>query len=159
MSGCVPGVPAAIAAEFANHYQRRCGTRSHLYPHVRAVLGELRRRRVRLGIVTNKETRFTDAVLGQHALAPLLDAVVSGDSLPTKKPDPAGLVHCMNAFGTPAAHCLFVGDSGIDVAAARNAGVPVWAVTDGYTMGRPIAEHEPDRLMADLRPLLASGPG
>jgi phosphoglycolate phosphatase len=33
---------------------------------------------------------------------------------------------------------LFVGDSSIDVATARNAGVPVWVLPYGYNMGEPI---------------------
>ncbi len=149
---------ATIAEAFAHHYQRRCGTRSHLYPHVRTVLGQLRRGGVKLAVVTNKESRFTQAVLNRHDLLPLLDSVISGDSLPTKKPDPAGLLHCMRSFGVSAGRALFVGDSRLDIAAARNAGVSVWAVTYGYNMGRPIAEQMPDRLMADLRPLLAFAP-
>lgn len=143
-----------LAAEFARHYERRCGTRSRLYPHVREVLGELRRRGVRLAVVTNKEQAFTGLVLDQHGLAPLLDAVLSGDTAPAKKPDPAGLRACMAAFGAEPAACLFVGDSSIDVAAARAAGVRVWAVSYGYNMGQPIARAAPDRVLADLQPLL-----
>jgi phosphoglycolate phosphatase len=144
----------ALAAEFAGHYQRRCGTRSRLYPHVRHVLGELRRRGLKLAVVTNKEAAFTRTVLERHDLLPLLDGVVSGDTAPAKKPDPAGLHACMAHFDVPAPCALFVGDSSIDVAAARNAGVPIWAVTYGYNMGRPIAAERPDRLLRDLQPLL-----
>jgi phosphoglycolate phosphatase len=143
-----------LAAEFARHYGRRCGTRSRLYPHVREVLGELRRCGVRLAVVTNKEQAFTEIVLQRHGLAPLLDSVLSGDTTPAKKPDPAGLRACMAAFGGDPAQCLFVGDSSIDVAAARAAGVAVWAVTYGYNMGQPIALAAPDRLLDDLQPLL-----
>lgn len=143
-----------LGAEFARHYERRCGTRSRLYPHVREVLGELRRHGVRLAVVTNKEQAFTELVLNRHGLAPLLDAVLSGDTAPAKKPDPGGLRACMAAFGAEPAACLFVGDSSIDVAAARAAGVRVWAVGYGYNMGQPIAEAAPDRLLADLQPLL-----
>ncbi len=143
-----------VAAVFDGHYQRRCGTRSHLYPHVREVLGELRQRGVKLAVVTNKESRFTHAVLERHALLPLLDRVISGDSLPARKPDPAGILACMRSFGVPARRTLFIGDSSIDVATARNAGIAVWAVTYGYNMGQPIARHAPERLLSDLRPLL-----
>jgi phosphoglycolate phosphatase len=143
-----------LAAEFARHYQTRCGSRSRLYPHVGHVLAELRRRRVKLAVVTNKEAAFTRTVLQRHDLLPLLDLVVSGDTAPAKKPDPAGLLACMADAGVPVSRALFVGDSSIDVAAARNAGVPVWAVTYGYNMGRPIAEARPDRLLRDLQPLL-----
>ena len=80
-----------IAAEFDRNYQRRCGTRSQLYPQVRETLVALRERGVKLAVVTNKESRYTATVLDAHELAPLFDRVVSGDTLPTKKPDPAGI--------------------------------------------------------------------
>ena len=87
-----------IAAEFDKNYQLRCGTRSRLYPHVRETLTELRARGVKLAVVTNKEGRYTAAVLDAHQLAPLFDRVVSGDTLPRKKPDPAGIHSCLDQF-------------------------------------------------------------
>ena len=143
-----------IAAEFDRHYQRRCGTRSHLYPQVREVLHLLRHQGVRLAVVTNKEARYTRTVLDAHQLAPLFDRVVSGDTLPTKKPDPAGIQSCLDQFQVPAERALFVGDSSIDVATARNAGVPVWALPYGYNMGQPIEACRPDRVIADFSLLL-----
>lgn len=143
-----------IAAEFDRHYQRRCGTRSHLYPHVREVLRSLRAQGVYLAVVTNKEARYTRTVLAAHALEPLFDRVVSGDTLPTKKPDPAGIHSCLAQFQVDAARALFVGDSSIDVASARNAGVPVWAMPYGYNMGQPIEACGPDRVIPDFRQLL-----
>jgi phosphoglycolate phosphatase len=142
-----------IAAEFDRHYQRRCGTRSHLYPHVRDVLHQLRAQDVKLAVVTNKEDRYTCTVLEAHLLVPLFDCVISGDSLPTKKPDPAGIRSCLDQFQVPAARALFVGDSSIDVATARNAGVPVWALPYGYNMGQPIESCNPDRVIADFSAL------
>ena len=143
-----------IAAEFDIHYQARCGTRSHLYPQVRETLTALRARGVKLAVVTNKEGRFTETVLNVHHMRGLLDAVVSGDTLPTKKPDPAGIHHCLAHFGVPAHRALFVGDSSIDVATARNAGVAVWALPYGYNMGQPIESCGPDRVIADCSALL-----
>lgn len=143
-----------IAAEFDRHYQRRCGTRSHLYPHVREVLQTLRAQGIYLAVVTNKEARYTRTVLAAHDLAPMFDRVVSGDTLPTKKPDPAGIQSCLAQFQVEAARALFVGDSSIDVASARNAGVPVWALPYGYNMGQPIAACGPDRVIPDFRPLV-----
>jgi phosphoglycolate phosphatase len=148
-----PDLPQ-IAAEFDLHYQRRCGTRSHLYPHVREALQALRERGVRLAVVTNKEGRYTKTVLAAHSLEPLFDRVVSGDTLPTKKPDPAGVRSCLDQFKVDAARALFVGDSSIDVATARNAGVPVWALPYGYNMGQPIEACGPDRVIADFSHLM-----
>lgn len=145
---------ALIAAEFDKHYQRRCGTRSRLYPQVRETLEALRQRGVKLAVVTNKEGRHTATVLNAHRLMPLFDRVVSGDSLPSKKPDPAGIQSCLAAFGVPRQRALFVGDSSIDVATARNAGMPVWALPYGYNMGQPIEASAPDRIIADCSELL-----
>lgn len=143
-----------IAAEFDRHYQRRCGTRSQLYPKVRETLIALRERGVKLAVVTNKEGRYTDTVLAIHKLTPLLDRVVSGDTLPTKKPNPAGIESCIKAFGVSPHQVLFVGDSSIDVATARNAGIDVWALPYGYNMGQPIEASAPNRVIADCSELL-----
>jgi phosphoglycolate phosphatase len=145
---------ALIASEFDKYYQLRCGTRSHLYPHVRETLLELRARGVKLAVVTNKEDRYTTTVLNAHQLTPLFDRVVSGDTLERKKPDPSGIQSCLTQFGTSADRALFVGDSSIDVATARNAGVAVWALPYGYNMGQPIESCSPDRVIPDCSALL-----
>jgi phosphoglycolate phosphatase len=143
-----------IAKTFVGHYERRCGTRSRPYPQVMETLTALRGRGVKLAVVTNKEARYTRTVLEAHHLTALLDRVVSGDTLPTRKPHPAGVWACMAELGVPAGRTLFVGDSSIDVATARNAGIPVWALPYGYNQGQPIASSEPDRVIADCSALL-----
>ena len=143
-----------VDAEFDKYYQARCGTRSHLYPQVRETLTVLRERGVKLAVVTNKESRYTASVLNAHQLLPLFDRVVSGDTLPRKKPDPAGIQSCLAQFETPAHRALFVGDSSIDVATARNAGVTVWALPYGYNMGQSIENCSPDRVIPDCSVLL-----
>jgi phosphoglycolate phosphatase len=143
-----------IAQEFDKHYQARCGTRSRLYPQVRETLVALRARGVKTAVVTNKEGRYTATVLDAHQLTPLLDCVVSGDTLPTKKPNPAGIEHCLAQFGVTKDRALFVGDSSIDVATARNGGVAVWALPYGYNMGETIESCNPDRVIEDCSALL-----
>ncbi len=44
-----------------------------------------------------------------------------------------------------------MGDSEIDIATARSAGVAVWAVPYGYNHGKPIGEARPDRVIATVR--------
>jgi phosphoglycolate phosphatase len=149
---------AAIEAVFTRHYQSRCGTRSHLYPFVRETLQALRAAGVKLVVVTNKEGRYTQTVLDAHQMAPLFDRVISGDTLPVKKPDPAAIEICIEHFGVTLERTLFVGDSSIDVATARNAGIEVWALPYGYNMGQPIAMCDPDRVIPDFSVLLAGLP-
>ncbi|MBK7004164.1 MAG: HAD-IA family hydrolase [Burkholderiales bacterium] len=148
------GLLPAYLAEFDVHYQQRCGTRSHLYPQVRETLTALFERGVKLAVVTNKEGRYTTTVLNAHNLMPLLHRVVSGDTLSVKKPNPAGIHSCLEQFGVAPERALFVGDSSIDVATARNAGIAVWALPYGYNMGQPIEACAPDRVIVDCSALL-----
>lgn len=150
------GLWRAAQPHFAIEYERRCGTTSRLYPHAREVLTALGERGVHRALVTNKEQRFTQPVLRRHGLRPLLDRVVCGDTLPTRKPGPAGVQACLQAFDVPASRAVFVGDSSIDVATARNAGIAAWALTHGYNMGEPIAASHPDRVLDGLRCILDS---
>jgi phosphoglycolate phosphatase len=139
---------------YDTYYEQRCGTRSHLYPKVRETLVSLREQGVKLAVVTNKEGRYTQVVLNMHQLTPMFDAVISGDTLPTKKPNPAGVSQCLRQFGVGADRALFVGDSSIDAATARNAGLPVWLLPYGYNMGQPIEACAPNRVIPDFSSLL-----
>ena len=145
-----------IEAEFVINYQKRCGTRSSLYPHVRETLQALRQAGMKLAVVTNKEGQYTQTILMAHGLQDAFDKVISGDSLPTKKPKPDGIWACVKEFGVALEHCLFVGDSSIDIATARNAGVRVWALPYGYNMGAKIQDSNPDRVIPDFSAILQS---
>jgi phosphoglycolate phosphatase len=136
-------------------YRLRCGTSSQLYPQVRETLEALRAQGCRLAVVTNKEGRYTQVVLDQHQLTPMFDLVISGDTFPTKKPDPAGVLSCLAQFGVAPERALFVGDSSIDAATARNAGVGVWLLPYGYNMGQDVSACSPDRVIADVSQLLS----
>ncbi len=134
-------------------YENRCGTNSWLYPHVDAVLRQLQALGVHLAVVTNKDRRFTSRLLDRHRLTPLLGLVVAGDTMAAKKPAPDGIQHCLAHFKVPADRALFVGDSSIDVATARSAGVRVWALPGGYNLGQPIGASRPDRVIDDFSAL------
>ena len=145
---------ADIRSVFNQHYRSRCGTRSRLYPDVRDTLNDLRARGCRLALVTNKEWQYTDIVLRAHELTALFHQVVAGDSLPSKKPDPEGVLACLEPWGLRPDQALFVGDSSIDAATARNAGMAVWLLSYGYNMGQAIDKCRPDRVISSVKALL-----
>ncbi len=141
---------------FDRYYQERCGTRSHLYPHVKEVLTRLRQQGSKLAVVTNKEGRYTDIVLRVHELTDLFDIVISGDSFPVKKPNPTSVQNCLARWNVLPQQALFVGDSSIDAQTARNANVPVWLLPYGYNMGQTVHSCQPDRVIANFSELLSS---
>jgi phosphoglycolate phosphatase len=141
---------AALLPAFDRHYLAHCGRRSRVFDDVEPALDALRRAGVRTAVVTNKEERFAYAVLDAHRLRDYLDLVICGDTLAAKKPDPLPAVHCMQRFGVAPERALLVGDSEIDVATARAAGIGVWVVPYGYNRGRPIAAAGADRVIDSI---------
>jgi phosphoglycolate phosphatase len=139
-----------VLASFDEHYAQTTGTSAAPYPGCREALLQLKQAGLRLACVTNKELRHAERVLAMTRLDGLFDLLIGGDSLPEKKPHRSVLVHAMRTLATSAERTAHVGDSSIDVQAARNAGVGAWAVPYGYNGGQPIASANPDRVFACL---------
>jgi len=142
--------PEAVLANFDQHYAVTTGTSASPYGGCREALIKLRQAGVRLACTTNKELRHTRRVLAVTRLETHFDLVIGGDSLPEKKPHRSVLIHAMQTLGTSRERTAHVGDSLIDVQAARNAGVVAWAVPYGYNGGQPIESAEPDRVFESL---------
>jgi phosphoglycolate phosphatase len=119
-------------ALFLRHYRDTNGRYGQVFPGVREGLEALRQAGYRLGCVTNKFSAPTAALLDIHTLAPWFDVVVAGDTLDRMKPSPEPLLHACRALQASLARCVLVGDSAVDVAAARAAQMPVYIVRYGY---------------------------
>jgi phosphoglycolate phosphatase len=134
---------------FEKHYSELL---LHSKPFPRAVEGldALKAAGFRLGCITNKAARYTEPLLKGIGLAPYFDLVLSGDTLPEKKPHPLPLLHSARFFGVPAEQLLLIGDSLNDAAAARAAGCPVFCVPYGYNHGEPVDGLDLDAVVADL---------
>ena len=104
----------------------------------------------KLGCITNKVARYTEPLLKGIGLAHYFDIVLSGDTLPEKKPHPLPLLHSAKFFGVPVEKLLLIGDSLNDAVAARAAGCPVFCVPYGYNHGEPVDGLDLDAVIADL---------
>ena len=142
--------PAALLASFDDHYAQTSGTSAEPYTGCHEALALLKASGMRLACTTNKELRHALRVLAATRLEGYFDLIIGGDSLPEKKPHASVLEHAMRRLHASAARTAHVGDSAIDVASARSAGVVAWAVPYGYNGGRPIASANPDRIFASL---------
>jgi len=104
----------------------------------------------RMGCITNKAARFTGPLLEGAGLAKYFEIVLSGDTLPEKKPHPLPLLHVAEFFGVPVEQLLLIGDSLNDTLAARAAGCPVFCVPYGYNHGEPVEALDLDAVIANL---------
>jgi phosphoglycolate phosphatase len=155
LTGTLDGEPDEADYEraypiFLELYRDNTSERSHLYPGVREGLDYLKASGYPLGCVTNKAAQFTEPLLEDLGVRDYFDIVVSGDTLPLKKPDPMPLLHAAAHFGVEPADALMVGDSVSDVKAARAAGFAIVCMSYGYNHGRDIREAQPDAVLDSL---------
>ncbi len=134
---------------FERHYNALL-LQSKLFDGVIEGLDIMRAAGFRLGCITNKAARYTEPLLKGLGLAGYFEIILSGDSLPEKKPHPMPLLHAAQFFGAPPEQVLLIGDSLNDVVAARAAGCPVFCVPYGYNHGEPVDGLDLDAVIATL---------
>ncbi len=139
----------AIAA-YQKHYGANVSRRSRPFPGVVDGLDAFRDMGLRIACITNKAAQFTHPLLKDTGLFEYFELILSGDTLPRRKPDPLPLLHACEVFGILPAELLLIGDSLNDTQAARAAGSPVFCVPYGYNRGRPVAELDLDAVVPSL---------
>jgi phosphoglycolate phosphatase len=162
LTGSLDGEPDAADFEraypvFLELYAENTSKRSCLYPGVREGVDMLKAAGYPLGCVTNKAAQFTEPLLKDLGLYADFSIVISGDTLPQKKPDPAPLLHAAEFFGCAPEAALMIGDSVSDVRAARAAGFSIICMSYGYNHGVDIRDARPDAVidgMTEILPLL-----
>ena len=132
--GLFPDISEALA-RFREIYDLRLLEHTRPYAGIPEVVRELHRTAV-LAVLTNKPEDLSCAILDGLGLTRWVSLVVGGDSLPTRKPDPAGLQMLLARSRTRAAEFLLVGDSPVDFETAAQAGVAFCGVSWGLVPER-----------------------
>lgn len=146
---------AKAAPIFMDLYADNASERSQLYPHVKEGLKWLKQQGIRLGCVTNKDEQFTLPILKNLGIFDFFEIVISGDTLPFKKPHPAPLLHGAEFFGVTPDRAMMLGDSISDVKASRAAGFTIVCMSYGYNHGVDIRTAEPDAVIDTFAELQA----
>jgi phosphoglycolate phosphatase len=103
-----------------------------VYPDVFNLLDYLVANGFRLAICSNKPEKLCLKVLEDTGLRKYFDAVIGGDTLVEKKPNPTPLLKATSLIGKKARDILFVGDSSIDQQTASAAAVRFAFHSSGY---------------------------
>jgi phosphoglycolate phosphatase len=133
-AGC-PATGATLDAAITRYKAIYAATPAGLtrpYPGVLDCLAQLQRRDVRLGVCTNKSEPLAREVLDALDMTRFFQAIVGGDTLPVRKPDPAPLQHVARLLAGATGNLVYVGDSEVDAATAVAARVPFVLFTRGY---------------------------
>jgi phosphoglycolate phosphatase len=132
---------------YEKHYLAVVSRESRPFPGVVEGLEVLKKAGYRLACITNKAEKFTVPLLKDTGLHEYFEMILSGDTLPKRKPDPMPLLHACQEFGITPDKMLLIGDSLNDTQAARAAGCHVFCVPYGYNRGRHVNELDLDAVV------------
>jgi phosphoglycolate phosphatase len=136
-----------LHAAFLTYYGDNIAVESAIFEGLEELIAKASASRLKLGVCTNKVEWLSIKLMQELGVMPPFTAVVGGDTLPLMKPDPAPYLETARRLGVAANKTLMLGDSETDIRTAQNVGVPVIAVTFGYT-ARPVQEFNPDHVIS-----------
>ncbi len=143
-----------LSAEAAKHWPAALERNARVFPGVPGLLDELRGLGIALGIVSGARPEVM-ALLRAEGLDRRFDAIVLGEDVARKKPNPEGILKCLDRMGVAPADAVYVGDTPIDMQASRAAGTRPVGVLSGAADGAELSRHAPARLIASLDRLRA----
>jgi phosphoglycolate phosphatase len=132
-----PDMFEAAFNDFMIYYGRHIAQTSRPFPGVATCLAALAEQGYALAVCTNKPESLSRSLLDQLGLSGFFGAVVGGDSLLVRKPDPGHIHGTLEKLGAEFNWAAMVGDSANDVNAAKAAGLPCVVVSFGYTQIAP----------------------
>ena len=144
-----------LRGRFLDLYREGLAIHTSLFDGFDEVLATIEDAGMRWGIVTNKPGWLTEPLLAQLGLDRRSACIVSGDSLPERKPSPMQLLHAAALLGLEPHECVYLGDAERDVQAARNAGMIPLVAGFGYlNEGEDPAAWQPEAILGRPQDLL-----
>jgi len=125
---------AALVPEYLEIYAANLANDTCLFDGMEALLSEFEDAGILWGVITNKPAFLTDPLMKALQLYERSACVVSGDTLPQRKPQPEPILLGMRQAGLSVSQTLYVGDAERDIQAGRNAGIKTVAATYGYIL-------------------------
>lgn len=129
------------------YYHRDHDLFTRLYPGTLALLEQLKKRGIKLGIVTSKGKPGTSRTAAFTGLDCFMDVIVTAHDVSKHKPDPEPLLNAMEFLGTQAFRSIYVGDSRFDILTGRNAGSRTLGVTWGLGSREELEALQPDGMI------------
>ncbi|MFX4261926.1 HAD family hydrolase [Pelotomaculum propionicicum] len=136
------------------YYHRDLDQYTRLYPGTLAVLSNLEKRKIKLGIVTSKGKPGTTRTASFTGLDRFMDVIVTAHDVSRHKPDPEPLLHAVQLLGAQVSRTIYIGDSNFDILTGRNAGARTLGVTWGLASREELESLQPDGVLGRWDELL-----
>jgi len=138
--------------EYLAEYERCFDRDTVLFNGVNKLIGELNRRGLKWGIITNKPKKFTDRLVPKLGFSIPPQTVVSGDTCDEAKPSVKPMLYACEQINVHPQECLYVGDAERDMEAGRNAGMKTVLASWGYIAESDRTDTWPADFVAEMPP-------
>ena len=142
-------IQAEMLRHFTADYHERFMATTVPYEGIPEMLAALSAKGIPLAVNSNKRDSYTKALIEKHFPDIPFAMVLGGKDEIPHKPDPASALLCARAMGVPAPDAVCVGDSGIDIVTAKNAGMGSVGVLWGFREEEELAGAGADHIAAD----------
>lgn len=130
----------SVFATFRSHYMEHSLDTTRPYPGIMEMLTELKRRGRRIAVVSNKFYAATQE-LCRHFFGDTVEVAIGERENIRRKPAPDTVIEALRQLGVGPEGAVYVGDSEVDVATARNSGLPCISVLWGFRDRDFLTEH------------------
>ena len=138
---------ADMRAAFFAHYNEHLIDHTYPYPGIQKLLACLQAGGVKLGVCSNKYQQATTHLIDYFFPKIKFSAVLGQREGLALKPDPQMIEEILHLVQEPKEHCLYVGDSEVDMQTAQNAHVKCCGVTWGFRSRQNLAVYQPAYLV------------
>jgi phosphoglycolate phosphatase len=141
-----------LLERFLDYYSANIAVDSRPFEGAVDALERFKAAGAKLAVCTNKREGMSRLLLDALDLSRFFSAIAGRDTLPNSKPHPGHLLGTIDLAGGDPSRAVMIGDSNVDIATAKAAGVPVIAVSFGYT-DTPVEDFAPDAVIDHYREL------
>ena len=122
-----------MVKDFVDFYGKNIVKESTLISGVKNFLIWCKKRKISMGVCTNKQEHLSIDLLKKIGIYDFFEYVAGHNTFEYCKPDPRHLTSVIEILGGEVSKTLMIGDSETDANAAKNAGIPLILLEDGYT--------------------------
>lgn len=152
--GTSPALERRCLDSFRAHYTTNMRHKTAPYPGIPALLDTLAAQGVRLAVVSNKPDGAVKELCRIYFPGQIPVAIGESPGV-ARKPAPDTVLQALEALGTDCGGAVYIGDSDVDIATARSAGLPCISVTWGFRGRAFLLAHGAERIADTPEALLA----
>lgn len=137
-----------VLTEYTQRFEKGCLYKVVPYPGILELLEELKKRKIKIGVLSNKEHHnviyMIETIFGKN----YFDMVLGQKPSHEKKPSPQGVRLLLKGFGITSEECLYIGDTNTDMKTGKGAGLYTIGVTWGFREEEELRREKADAIIS-----------